>query len=126
MRLSFTRARGAMRTVVRKRSSSYDLTRPTESTGRFGEHDETTSTVSSVDMWLFRPNEVNVDTEYGDRLGGDLQGLALPSADVAVHDRLTHGADAYEVSEIMHIPDNDDKVLKIFALERRTNDDSTV
>lgn len=126
MRLPFSRSRGAMRTVVRRRTSDYDLTRPTQSSGgRFGEHSESTTTVTDVSLWLFEPSEVNIDTEFGDRLGGDLQGLALPSADIQVHDRVTHGPDTYEVERIAHMPDNDDKVLKRIALDKRTNDDST-
>lgn len=122
MRLPRSRSFGTLRTVVRKRTTAYTITRPDEgATGRFGETDETTSTVSNVDMWLFQPTEVNADTEYGDRLEGDLQGLALPSADVQVHDRVPHGSDEYEVQRVMHLPDNDNKQLKMFSLERRTN-----
>lgn len=123
MRIARSRAHGTMRTVVRKRSSLYDITRPTQgSTGRFGESDETTTTVSDVSMWLHEPSEANLDTEYGDRLDGDLQGLALPQADVQVHDRIDHGGDTYEVDRIMHLPDNDNKKLKLFSLDRRTNE----
>lgn len=127
MRFGRSRANGAMRQVVRQRGTQYDLTRPTQSSGgRFGEHSESTTTISDVELWAFNPEEVNVDTEGGDRLGGDMQALSMPSANIAVHDRLTHGGDEYEVQRIMHLPDNDNKVLKMFALSRRTNDDSTV
>lgn len=123
MRIPRSPVNGALRTVVRRRASSYDVTRPDQdSSGRFGENAESTTTVSGVSAWVFEPTEVNVDTEYGDRLGGDMQALAMPSADVQVHDRFTHGSDTYEVERIMHLPDNDDQVLKMFSLERRTND----
>lgn len=112
-----------MRTIVRRRSSLYDITRPDQGqSGRFGESTATTTTVSDVSMWLFEPNEVNIDTDYGDRLGGDLQGLALPAADIQVHDRVSHGGDTYEVERVMHLPDNDDQQLKMFSLQKRTND----
>lgn len=115
----------ALKRVVRMRSSTYDLARPTIDSGggRFGESSESTTTVAGVSMWLHDPEEIDQDTEYGDRLGGDLQGLAHPSADIQVDDRLTHGGDEYEVSRIMHLPDNDRQVLKKFALQRRTNED---
>lgn len=123
MRIPRSRAHGTMRTIVRQRSALYDLTRPSQGqSGRFGESEADTTTVSDVSLWLFEPNEVNDDTEYGDRLDGDLQGLSLPSADVAVHDRLDHGGDSYEVERIMHLPDNDDQQLKLFSLQKRTND----
>lgn len=117
----------ALKRVVRMRSSTYDLTRPSVDSGggRFGESTETETTVASVSMWLHEPNEIEQDTEYGDRLGGDLQGLAHPSADIQTDDRLTHGGDEYEVSRIMHLPDNERKVLKQFSLERRTNEDDS-
>lgn len=123
MRIPRSRAHGTMRTIVRQRSTLYDITRPSQGqTGRFGESDETTTTITDVSLWLFEPNEVNIDTEHGDRLGGDLQALALPAADVAVHDRLDHGGDSYEVERIMHLPDNDNQQLKMFSLQKRTND----
>lgn len=114
----------SLRQVVRQRSQPYDIERPTQdATARFGEsEDVSTTTISGVDMWVYDPQEVNLDTEFGDRLGGDLQALALPSADVQVHDRITHGIDAYEVERVMHLPDNDRQKLKKFALNRRTND----
>lgn len=123
MRIPRSRAHGTMRTVVRRRSALYDVTRPTQGqSGRFGESAESTTTVTDVSLWLFEPNEVNVDTDYGDRLGGDLQGLSLPGANVEVHDRISHGGDAYEVERIMHLPDNDNQQLKMFSLQKRTND----
>lgn len=110
-----------MTQVVRVRSSTYTVYRPTDGTSRFGESDTSLDSGRDVSMWLFEPEEINQDTEFGDRLGGDLQGLALPSADVQVHDELTHGAEDYEVERIMHHPDNDNKVLKAFALQKKVN-----
>jgi hypothetical protein len=127
MRIPLSRSHQALQTVVRRRSVVKKIERPdVDSGGRFGEHAETTSTVDGVSMWLFNPTEVNVDTEYGDRLSGDLEGLAMPSADVSVDDRITHGADVYEVDRIFAIPDEDRTALKRFSLQRRTNDDSSV
>lgn len=126
MRIPRSRAYDSMATVVRKRAVSKSIERPdVDASGRFGEHDETTTTVTGVDMWLYDPTEVNVDTDFGDRLGGDLEGLALPSADVQVNDRVDHGVETYEVDRIYHLPDEDQQVLKRFSLQRRTNDDST-
>lgn len=122
MRFGFGRPRGAMRQVVRQKASEYDLTRRTDdSKGRFGESDGSTTTVSNIALYLFEPSEINLDTQYGDRLGGDLQGLAMPNADLQFDDTLTHGTDDYEVEEIMHVPSESDKVLKMFSLQRKTN-----
>lgn len=115
-----------MRGIVRRRAVDYDVVRPSiTSGGRFGENSESTQTISNVSLWVYAPDEINVDTEYGERLGGDLQLLAQPSADIEVQDRITHGTDTYEVEEIHHIPDDADTVLKMASLQRRTNDDST-
>jgi hypothetical protein len=123
MRLPFSRSRGALRTVVRNRASLYDITRPDQtSTGRFGETAETTATINDVSIWIYNPREQDIDTEYGERLNGELNALSMPNADVAVHDRLTHGGETYEVTNIAHLPDNDTKVLKMFALDKVVND----
>jgi len=123
MRIPRGKAHQALRTVVRRRSSERTFRRPTQgSTGRFGDNDGSTTPVQGVDTWLFEPTEVNLDTEFGDRLQGDLQGLALPSADVEVQDRVSHGPDEYEVQQIYHLPDNDRKELKLIELQKRTND----
>jgi len=123
MRIPRSNAQNKMQTIVRLRSSLYDLERPDESsTGRFGDsNDQPTTTVSDVDIWLFQPQETNIDTEFGDRLQGDLQGLSLPAADVEVQDRVTHGVDEYEVQQIYHLPDNGSKKLKLFDLQKREN-----
>lgn len=123
MRVPRSGGHKALRRVVSTRVVSYGITRPEEaSVGRFGESVDTSSVSHTADLWLFEPNEINIDTEYGDRLGGDMQGLAMPAADLEVHDRLDHGTDTYTVNRIMHIPDNDSPVLKMFSLERQTND----
>lgn len=123
MRVPRSGGHKALRRVVSTRIVTYQITRPDEaSVGRFGESIDTSTATHSADLWLFEPNEINIDTEYGDRLGGDMQGLAMPSANMEVHDRLTHGAETYSVNRLMHIPDNDNQVLKMFSLERQTNE----
>lgn len=123
MRIPRSRGLKGLRMVVRKRVTPYSLVRPDEeSTGRFGEDVDTSSAGPTVNLWCYDPTEINVDTEYGDRLGGDLQGLALPDGDVQVQDRLDHGGETYVVDRIMHIPDNDSPVLKMFSLVKQTNE----
>lgn len=111
-----------LRTVVRMRQSSYDLDRPSDShDGRFGSNDSGSSTVSGVEMWVYSPNENNLDTPYGDRIGGSLQALALPGIDVKIDDRLTHGAQTYEVDAYEQLPNDDDPQLMLIGLNRVVN-----
>jgi hypothetical protein len=109
--------------VVRKRVSEYDVTRSKLSQeARFGGSSESeTRVIEGVKLWLHQPNEVNIDTEYGDRLGGDLQGLALPDADIDVHDRVTYLGEEYEVDRVFMIPNEDSPVVKQFSLQRKVN-----
>ena len=89
----------AISSAIETRLSSYTLVRPTESSGPLGGGDDTTDV--TVDMWVFDPNEVNTDTDFGERLNGSLGGLTRPSEDVQVGDRLTYQTHEYEVAELM-------------------------
>lgn len=112
---------------IRERSSSYDLTRPSGSqTGRFGERptdsSESTTTVSGVSLWLFMPESAPSGVSMGERLEGDLQGIALPGADVQYGDRLSHGGNKYDVTtEVFGVPNDADPEYMTFALEKVTN-----
>lgn len=121
MRIPHTRATKTMQQVIRLRSDTYSVTRQTgtENIG-MGETRQTTSTLS-VDALLYAPAESNDMFEFGDRLTGDLNGLALPSADVQVGDEYTHGNETYEVTEIDNRPSNTDGQVQRFALDRVTN-----
>lgn len=122
MRFAISRAHEGLRQVIRQKAQTYDLTRPTdESKGRFGESDETTTTVTGISLYLFQPNEVNVEEIGGERLEGDLFGLSIPSADVEYNDRLTHGIEDYEVTDVIHYPSEEDQQIKLFSLEKITN-----
>lgn len=104
------------------RQTPYDLERPDGSTGgRFGDGDGSSTTVSGVDLWVYSPEETNIDTQYGDRIGGSLQALALPGVDVEVDDRLQHGAHTYEVDDYDHLPNDDNKQLMLIGLNRVVN-----
>lgn len=120
------RPHGGMRQLVRIRSTPYDLERPSGSqVGAMGERStantDSTTTITGVNLWLFDPDTANVDTSFGDRLEGDLRGLALDGADVQYDDRVTHGSHEYEVERVTHVPDDNNPVLKVFSLVRRTN-----
>lgn len=122
MRFGFSRAHGALRQLIRQKSDLYDLTRDTgDGKGRFGESDANTTTVTDVSLYLHAPNEVNIDGIGGERIDGDLAALALPSADVEVDDRLTHGSETYEVEDIIDQPNENDPQYRLCSLTRVTN-----
>lgn len=108
--------------VVSVRSSQYEFHRPSEGLSRFGESTESLSNTVSASVWLFEPDEIPISSEYGDRVGGDLQGLASPTEDIERHDHVVHGTDTYEVQRIIHLPDEETKYVKLFSLTRVTNE----
>lgn len=112
-----------MQQVVRTRQTAHTVERPDYDGGTagLGETVEPATIDVTVDAWLYQPDETGEDIDVGVRLTGDLNGLALPSADVQVNDRYTHGGVTYEVSAIEHVPNDDRPVLQQFALERMTN-----
>lgn len=128
MRIPTSNPHDSFRTIVRTRSTTYEVTRPDGDAGggRFGESTETTTT-HDEDCYLFSPEERVIDTEFGDRLDADLQGLALPSANIEHDDRVKHGTDEngkdvkYEVGGIQHLPSDQDAQIKVFSLTKVTN-----
>lgn len=120
MRFGKSRAQAVFRQLVRQHAEPYDLTRSTdEANGRFGEHDESETTVTGVDLYLFNPGESAIETEYGERLSGDLEGLSLVGADIREGDEVTYDGTVYEVSGKPEIVK--DGVLKSFVLEKKVN-----
>lgn len=119
MRVPHSRADESMRQILRLRQTTHSVTRVTGESAKsaMGESVDNTTTVS-IDAHLYRPNESNDALDFGERLSGDLQGLALPSADVQVNDQFEHDAETFQVEEIQHVPSNDDKALKRFSLTK--------
>lgn len=109
----------AIGSIVSTRSNTYTITRPTYTSGARG-GTETTAT-HDVDIWVFSPREINIDTEYGERLTGSLAGLAHPAEDIEEGDRLTYQQIPYEVEETV-ITDEASDVVMVVNLTRRTND----
>lgn len=104
------------------RQTPYDLERGDGShSGRFGSDDSASGTIQDVNLWVYSPEETNIDTQYGDRIGGSLQALALPDANVEVGDELEHGSDTYEVDEYQHLPNDDNQQLMLLGLTRVVN-----
>lgn len=124
MRIGDSFGHEGIRRVIRLRSNTYTVTRQTgtEDVG-MGETRPTTSTLD-VDAYLYLPTETPIETEFGDRLDGDLNGVALPSADVEARDVYTHGGTDFVVTDVMYRPSNSDQQYQLFALEERHTDAS--
>lgn len=86
-----------------------------------GETRQTTETVY-VDALLYAPSEGTEMNEFGDRLTGDLNGLATPDADVNVGDEYEHGGATYEVQTVDNNPSGTDRQVLRFALDRVTGE----
>lgn len=121
MRFGYSRGNEVIRQLVRQKSKPYDLTRNTDDTNtRFGEGDATETTVNGVPLYLFDQGEAIADTQFGDRLSGDLSGLCLPSTDVLKGDELTFDGETYKVAEKPELVK--DGVVKSLTFEKKTND----
>lgn len=120
MTLPVSRGHRGLRMVVRQRSDTYTVTRGDGSIGDLGEKVESDST-HNADAWIFEPNQSPIETEFGDRLAGDLRALSLPSEDWEHADEIDHGGNTYQVQDPYHIPNESNKKLKVFDLQRKTN-----
>ena len=122
MRLSRQPGRHAIQHIVRLRSQTYAVSRQdgVSDVGR-GETRPDTTTVD-VDALLFNPIDVQEIVDFGERMAGDLNGLAQPSADVQVGDIYTHGDVDYEVNAVTGQPSDEDSVVLRFGLEKMTNE----
>lgn len=120
MKLPTSSGERLLRATISSRFETYTLERPSKTTGPMG-GSESTSTVTA-DIWVFDPQEIREDTEYGDRLTGSLGGLTSPTADVSVNDRLSYHGETYEVAETM-LSDGAEDVYMLLDLVRVVNTD---
>lgn len=107
-----------LRLIIRNKTVQYTLERPDGNIGALGES-RSADTSPTADLWLFRPGEVSLDTEFGERLTGSLNGLALTGEDVREGDRLTWNGDKYRVEEKQ---EPQDSIFIRLGLERAVND----
>ncbi|UBF23167.1 SPP1 gp16-like head completion protein [Haloarcula tailed virus 2] len=111
---------GMIRSVIKQNHVSRTFQRPNFTKSSVGETSDTTTDVS-LTVYLFREMENNVQNDFGERLDADMGGLCLASEDIRVNDRVTIGADSYEVASINHLPREGNVKYKFFSLVRRTN-----
>jgi len=93
--------------IIGARATATTVKRVTESKGSLDATTETTA-AHTEDVWLFDPTETNIQASAGERVTGDLGGLAVADGNVDIQhgDRLTHGGVEYEVDTVVGVPDD--------------------
>lgn len=103
------RAIGGIARIISARASATTITRVTTTTGALDEETETT-TEHSERIWLFDPEESSIQAPAGERVTGDLGGLAVEpdveSVDIQSGDRVTYGGVEYKVDSVVAVPDD--------------------
>jgi hypothetical protein len=96
-----------MTRIIRSRSRSITVSRPTTTQNSLDTSEETLSD-HTEDVWLFQPRE-GVGQEFaGERITGSLGALivAEDAVDIEHNDRITHGGVEYEVDTIVGHPED--------------------
>ena len=114
-----------MRGVIRERLMEVEVQRVERGLNERGGETQTTTT-HTQHIWLYRPDEANIQNEFGMQLNGDLSGLAIPTQydpptdfDVEHGDRIEHGGITYEVEAIRTYPDPRDPDIIGIQFDRR-------
>lgn len=120
MRIPTSRVEKTIRQLTRLNSLTYTITRPDPdpsdtAKAAMGES-FATDTTHQEDVWLFSPSENPIDTDFGDRLTGNLMGLALPSADIQENDEITYDGRTYEVLEATEAKEEDPSVSGVVTM----------
>jgi hypothetical protein len=110
-----------IRRVIRARSEPFDVHRPSDTTGRYGEDSTEWTVVATADLWVQPPRQVTEDTEFGERYSGDMVALGLADANIEERDRVLVGAETYEVEAVEYSPHRDDAELIRITFERVVN-----
>ena len=87
-----------------------------------GETIDTSNPTHNEDVWLFAPDERNIESEFGERLLGDMLGMALDDADLQVGDQVDDGNTTYEVEDLVYKPNETDKQFMLLSLVKLNND----
>jgi hypothetical protein len=96
-----------MTRIIRSRSRSVTVSRPTTTQNSLDTSEETLSE-HVEEMWLFQPRE-GVGQEFaGERITGSLGALVVAerAVDIQHNDRITHGGVEYEVDTIVGHPED--------------------
>lgn len=111
---------GGITRIIGSRATATTVTRVTESKDSLDATSETT-TEHMEDIWLFDPEESSVQGLAGERVTGDLGGLAVADGmvDIQNGDRVTHGGVEYEVDTVVGVPDDEETDYYQISLVRR-------
>jgi hypothetical protein len=91
-----------MTRIIRSRSRSTTVSRPTTTQNSLDTTEETLSE-HTENMWLFQPREGVGEEFAGERITGSLGALVVAedTVDIQHNDRITHGGVEYEVDTIV-------------------------
>lgn len=111
---------GGISRIISSRASAQSVTHVTTTKDSLDSKTETT-TESIEDVWLFDPDETSVQSVGGERITGDLGGLAVADGTVNIGngDRMSHGGIEYEVDTSVGVPDDEQTDYWQISLIRR-------
>lgn len=106
---STSRPRAGMTRIIRSRSRSVTVSRPTTTKTSLDDTQETL-TEHTESVWLFAPQDSVSEEIAGERVNGSLGGLVVAdqAVDIVKDDRVTHGGVEYEVDTVIGHPDDAD------------------
>lgn len=110
---------GHITKIIGLRSATKTISRVTETVGSL-DQTETSTADHTEDVWLFEPFEAPSEVVAGERVNGDLMGLAMDDADIERDDRITHGTAEYEVDTVVGRPNDDNTSYLVITLVRRS------
>lgn len=95
---------GGITRIIRARSRSVTLERPTKTTNSLGTTEETLAE-HTESMWLFEPTESVSQEMTGEQINGGLGALVVADTpNIKKDDRITYGGVEYEVDTVVGHP----------------------
>lgn len=129
------RPHNMFRRIIRLNRQEYTVTRVTFTRGRRGSNTEEPDEEFGQLIWVFRPEEANIQNEFGVRLEGDIHALAIPPEHddtyepsdsveafrMEVNDRIQHGGETYSVETVKSLPNHEDEQFVLLHLDKMEN-----
>jgi len=112
-----------LKQLIHLNSSEYTVQRDVDEQGK-SKYGETVHSDSELlrTLYVFDPNEVNVPTQFGERIQGDMFAISLPNTDVVRGDVVEHPNGLLEVEETDLYQQYGETVYEYYALQRVSND----
>ena len=86
-----------MRMVIRNRLEYYTVYRRASGKDSLGQSNDQYTESHDERLFVYRPNNSTTQTDFGERVEGDLNGIGLPSANIGKDDRIEYNGERYEV-----------------------------